>query len=106
MVKELDEITPPNDEDPQDILYEEVEKAIRSLKCHKSPSSDGITAEMLQGGGEQLARQIHQLCNKAWHEGTIPEEWSKSILVPIPKKGDLSYQSHRKSLSDSAAKPT
>ena len=106
MVKELDEITPPIDEDPQDILYEEVEKAIRSLKCHKSPGSDGITAEMLQAGGEQLARQIHQLCNKAWHEGTIPEEWSKAILVPIPKKGDLSYQSHRKSLSDSAAKPT
>ena len=53
MVKELDEITPPNDEDLQDILYAEVEKAIRSLKCHKSP------------GGEQLARQIHKLCNKA-----------------------------------------
>ena len=47
MVKELDEITPPNDEDPQDILYAEVETAIRSLKCHKSPGSDGITAEML-----------------------------------------------------------
>ena len=90
MVRELEEITPPNDEDPQDILYAEVQKAIHSLKGNKSPGSDGITAEMLQAGGEKLARQIHKLCNKAWHEGTIPEEWSKSILVPIPKKGDLS----------------
>lgn len=48
--------------------------------------------------GEQLARQIHKLCNKACHEGTIPEEWSKSILVSILEKGDLSYQPHRKSL--------
>ena len=106
MVKELEEITPPSDEDPQDILCAEVQKAIRSLKCNKSPGSDGVTAEMLQAGGEQLARQIHKLCNKAWHEGTIPEEWSKSIRVPIPKKGDLSHQSHRKSLPNSAAEQT
>ena len=44
---------------------------------------------MIQAGGEQLVRQIHWLCNKAWSEGTIPEEWSSSILVPKPKKGVL-----------------
>ncbi|CAF1527450.1 unnamed protein product [Adineta ricciae] len=99
VIKELEEITPPNDEDPQDILYAEVQKAIYSLKCNKSPGSDGITAEMLQAGGEQLARQIHKLCNKAWHEGTIPEEWSKSILVPIPKKGDLSQCCNYRTIS-------
>ena len=54
---------------------------------------------MLQAGGEQLTRQIHKLCNKAWHEGTIPEEWSKSILVPIPKKGDLSHCCNYRTIS-------
>jgi hypothetical protein len=44
-----------------------------------------------QAGEEPLARQIYELCNKAWYEGTITEEWFKSILVPIPKKGDLSH---------------
>ena len=43
---------------------------------------------MIRARGEQLVRQIHLLYNKAW--STISEEWSKSILVPIPKKGDLS----------------
>ena len=99
MVKELEEITPPNNENPQDILYTEVERAIRSLKCNKSPGPDGITAEMLQAGGEQLARQIHKLCNKAWQDGTIPEEWSKSIIVPIPKKGDLSQCGNYRTIS-------
>ncbi|CAF5052076.1 unnamed protein product, partial [Rotaria magnacalcarata] len=89
MIKELVDIEPPEDEVHQDILYSEVQTAINSLKRNKSPGSDGITAEMLQAGGEPLSRQIHKLCNKAWHEGTIPEEWGKSILVPIPKKGDL-----------------
>ena len=99
MVKELEEITPPSRRRSQDILYAEVQAAIQSLKRNKSPGSDGITAEMLQAGGEQLARQIHKLCNKAWHEGTIPEEWGKSILVPIPKKGDLSNCSNYRTIS-------
>ena len=99
MVQELEEIVPLQDEDPQDILYSEVQAAIQALKRNKTPGSDGITAEMLQAGGEQLARQIHKLCNKAWHEGTIPEEWGKSILVPIPKKGDLSNCSNYRTIS-------
>jgi hypothetical protein len=99
MAKELEDIAPPGNEDPQDILYSEVQAAINSLKRNKSPGSDGITAEMLQAGGEPLSRQIHKLCNKAWHEGTIPEEWGKSILVPIPKKGDLSNCSNYRTIS-------
>ncbi|CAF4463173.1 unnamed protein product [Rotaria socialis] len=99
MVKELEDIAPPGEEVPQDILYSEVQAAINSLKRNKSPGSDGITAEMLQAGGEPLSREIHKLCNKAWHEGTIPEEWGKSILVPIPKKGDLSNCSNYRTIS-------
>ena len=99
MAKELEEITPPNNEESHDILYSEIEDAINTLKRNKSPGSDGITAELLQAGGEQLTRQIHKLCNKAWEEGTIPEEWGKSILVPIPKKGDLSDCSNYRTIS-------
>ena len=99
VVKELEEIAPPTDEGAQDILYSEVQTAIRALKRNKSPGSDGIPAELLQAGGEPLARQIYHLCNKAWHEGTIPEEWGKSILVPIPKKGDLSNCSNYRTIS-------
>ena len=40
----------------------EVEEAIRTLKKNKMPGSDGITAEMLQAGEEQLPQQIDKLC--------------------------------------------
>ena len=33
---------------------------------------------------------ITRLVNKAFTEGTIPEPWENSVLVPIPKKGDPS----------------
>ena len=99
IVKELEGIFPSYEENPQDILYSEVEEAIRTLKSNKSPGSDGITAEMIQAGGEQLTHEIHSLCNKAWHEGVIPEEWGKSILIPIPKKGDLSECANYRTIS-------
>lgn len=65
MVKELEAIFSSYKEDPQDIFCSEVEEPIRTLKPNKSPGSDGITAEMIQAGGEQRAHEIHKLCNKA-----------------------------------------
>ena len=99
MVKELEEITPPNNDDSHDILYYEAEDPINRLKRNRSSGSDGITAELLQAGGEQLARQMHKLCNKAWEEGTVPDAWGKSILVRIPKRGDLSDCSNYRTIS-------
>ncbi|CAF1648966.1 unnamed protein product, partial [Rotaria magnacalcarata] len=61
---------------------------MRSLKKNKSVGPDGIAAEMLQAGGEQLVREIHKLCNKAWQESTIPD--------------DLSDKSHGKSTASRA----
>ena len=90
-MKELEEITPlPSNDDPSDILYSEIQEAIRILKGNKSPGSDRITAETLQVGEKRWALEIHKLCNKAWNGGIIPESWNKSIPVAIPKKGDLS----------------
>ena len=44
---------------------------------------------MIKAGGKVLAREIHALCNQIWTEGKVPDEWTKSILVTIPKKGNL-----------------
>lgn len=90
LLEELRVITPPTEDDANDgILYEEVERAVKHLKKNKSPGTDGITAEMIQGGGEDMTKAIHEICKQVWREGTIPEEWTKSVLVTIPKKGDL-----------------
>ncbi|CAM4977713.1 unnamed protein product [Rotaria socialis] len=99
IVKELELITPPYNDNTNEILYAEVKEAIYKLKKNKSPGIDEITAEMLQAGGEQLAYKIHELCNRAWKEETILEQWGKAILVPIPKKGDLSVCSNYRTIS-------
>src|SRR6218665_1334116 len=90
LVDELERIAPiQNEEDTEvedDILYEEVEKAENQLKQNKSTETDEITGEMIQAGRERMTEEINKLCWQAWREGKIPEEWTKTILVTIPKR--------------------
>ncbi len=91
-VKQLEDISPPSEEDRDNdskILYEEVLRAVKKMKNHKSPGADGITAEMIKAGGEKLTKEIHRVCNQIWNSEVMPEEWTRSVIVTIPKKGDL-----------------
>lgn len=76
-----------------------MEDIINKLKKNKSPGVDGITVEVLQAGGEKLKHKIHELCNRAWSAETIPEQWGRSVLIPIPKKGDLNQCSNYRTIS-------
>jgi hypothetical protein len=66
----------------------EVEIAIAKLKKYKSPGSDQILAELFQAGGKMLLSAIHKLINSIWNNEQLPDQWKKSIIVPIHKKGD------------------
>ena len=70
-------------------LQEEVRDAINKMKKDKAPGIDGITTELLQGGGEAVVKAMHTLVTKIQQEEEIPEDWAKSTIVPIYKrKGD------------------
>jgi len=71
------------------ILREEVAQAIKSLKRGKSPGEDGVPGELLISGGEITVDIMHRICNKIWETGTWPRQWCRSVMIPIPKKGDL-----------------
>ena len=70
-------------------LQEEVRDAVNKMKKDKAPGKDGITTELLQGGGETVVKGMHTLVTKIQQEEEIPEDWAKSTIVPIYKrKGD------------------
>ena len=66
----------------------EVELAIDKLKSHKSPGIDQIPAELIKAGGRTIYLKIHKLIISIWKKEKLPEQWKKSIIVPIHKKGD------------------
>ena len=80
---------PPEEPSPLPIMREEVEAAIRSLPPDKSPGADNIPAELLKHGGKELTTLLTTLCQKIWDTKEWPKEWTKSLIIPLPKKGNL-----------------
>ena len=68
-----------------EITKEEIHKALSSLKNGKAAGTDNIPAEALTEGGTGIINHLHQLLNLIW-----ATEWSKGLLVKLPKHGDLS----------------
>ena len=71
------------------VLKEEVEEAIRSLPARKSPGADNIPAELIKHGGEEVIKLLTKICQKIWVTKEWPTEWTQSLVIPLPKKGNL-----------------
>ena len=71
------------------VTADEVYRVIRKMKNGKSAGIDGIQAELLKNGGEEVVNRLAQLCNQVWSEGEVPRDWKDGIVIPLPKKGDL-----------------
>ncbi len=67
---------------------DELSIVLRSLSNNKSPGLDHIPAEVWKE--ESLKSELLYFCNQALVHGTVPEEWTTSAIIPVPKKGDLS----------------
>ena len=62
------------------------------LKSGKAGGSSGILPEMLKAASceEEFLDLLLDLVCDIRKEGCVPRDWSNAVLVPIPKKGDLS----------------
>ena len=79
---------------------EEIQKAIRSMKNNKAAGLDyAITAEALQGGGEVTANIIHSFCVEVFNGHTPPDQWITNVIVPLPKKGDLTLMTNYRGIT-------
>ena len=76
-------------QDDLPILREEVEAAVTSLKKRKSAGVDNIPAELVQAGGEAMIDALHIICSKIWQTGEWPTQWTQSLIITLPKKGNL-----------------
>ena len=68
----------------------EVMKAFLKLKRNKSPGLDLLPPELFIDSSDLLCEPICKLFNTLFQSNTYPLSWTKGIIVPVPKKGDLS----------------
>ena len=71
------------------IIKAEVKEAVRSLKDNKSSGVDNIQGELLKYCGEEVIEILQDICYKILKTGIWPADWTKSILIPIPKKASF-----------------
>ena len=69
------------------------------MKNGKSPGIDNVPGELIKGGGEALYDILTKLCQKIWSTNQWPEAWTTSLIIPIPKKGDLKKCSNYRTIS-------
>ena len=79
---------------------EETRVAITKMKTNKAAGLDAaITAEALQHGGDAMINIIHGFCSEVYTSLTPPKQWTTSVIIPLPKKGDLSLMTNYRGIS-------
>ena len=55
---------------------------------NKASGSDGIPAELFQILKDDAVKVLHSICQQIWKTQQWPQDWKRSVFIPIPKKGN------------------
>ena len=69
-----------------DILECEVKWALGSTTTNKAGGGDGIPVELFQILKDDAVKVLHSICQHIWKTQQWPQDWKRSVFIPIPKK--------------------
>ena len=71
-----------------DILECEVKWALGSITMNKASGGDGIPLELLQTLKDDAVKVLHSIYQQIWKTQQWPQDWKRSVFIPIPRKGN------------------
>ena len=71
-----------------DILECETKWALESITMNKASGCDGIPVELFQILKDDAVKVLHSTCQQIWKIQQWPQNWKRSVFIPIPKKGN------------------
>ena len=71
-----------------DILECEVKWALGSITKDKASGGDRIPVELFQILKDDAVKVLHSICQQIWKTQQWPQDWKRSIFIPIPEKGN------------------
>ena len=77
-----------------DIPECEVKWALGSISRNKASGGYGISFELFQILKDDAVKGLHSICRQIWKTQQWPQDWKRSIFIPIPKKGSVKECSH------------
>ena len=71
-----------------DILQCEIKWVLESITKNKTTGGDGIPAKLFKILKDDPVKVLHSTCQQIWKTQQWPQDWKRSVFIPIPKKGD------------------
>ena len=71
-----------------DILECEVKWVLGSITMNKASGGDGIPVELFQILKDNAVKILHSVCQQIWKLQQWPQDWKRSVFIPIPKEGN------------------
>ena len=82
-----------------DILECEVKWALESITMNKASGGDGIPVELFQILKGAAAKVLHSIYQQIWKTQQLLQDWKRSVLIPIPKKGNAKECSNYRTIA-------
>ena len=77
-----------------DILECEVRWALGNITMTKASGRDGIPVELFQILKDDAVKVLHSVCQQIWKTQQWPQDWKRSVFIPVAKKGNAKECSH------------
>ena len=71
-----------------DILECEVKWALGNIITNKASGGDGIPVELFQILKDDAVKVLHSICQQIWKTQQRPQDWKRSVFIPIPRKSN------------------
>ena len=82
-----------------DILECEVKWALECITTNKTTGGDGIPVELFQILQDDAVKVLHSICQQIWKTQQWPQDWKRSVCIPIPKKGNAKECSNYRTIA-------
>ena len=71
-----------------DIMEFEVKRALESITTNMASGGDGISVELFQILKDDAVKVLHSMDQQIWKTQQWPQDWKRSVFIPVPKKGN------------------
>ena len=71
-----------------EILECEAKWALGSISTNKASGGDGIPVELSQILQDDAVKVLHSICQQIWKKQQWPQDWERSVFIPLSKKGN------------------
>ena len=69
-------------------MESKVKWALGTITTNKASGGDGIPAELFQILKDDAVKVLQSICQQIWKTQQWPQDWKRTVFIPIPKKGN------------------